>query len=402
MARGRSRYQRGRVVSTETGGWEIHYNIYLTDPATGKPKRHHRSRVVGHAPKMRKAEAETILAAELAAVNGGPVARLADGTLTFGEWMRNFYIPMRGANWRPATRHSNDGYLKKQIYPTLEHVALKDITKFQVQMLLNQLAAADYSYNVVYHVRDLVKAALAEAVDQEVLERNVARKTAIPEIEERDKPVLPVEWYAKLLAGLRTARDRALFLIASFCALRPSEIFGLTWGSYQGSTFKVMNTAWRGQFQPKKIKRKNRYGRSNYRLVAIPEAVRGAIDEWRRQCGNTEENTLMFPAIAARGRKPLNKPMLPDNWLRLRLYPVSSALKIPFHPTFQVLRRSFSTHGKKEAHPTEMQAQLGHSDIRTTLNIYTQTLDPEVLKMANEVTNRLLQLGEESDPGSIQ
>ena len=45
-----------------------------------------------------------------------------------------------------------------------------------------------------------------------------------------------------------------------------------------------------------------------------------------------------------------------------------------------------------------MQAQLGHSDIRTTLNIYTQTLDPEVLIMANQVTNRLPQLADESDP----
>jgi len=303
MARGRSRYQRGRVVATEAGGWEIHYNVYLTDPASGKPKRHHRSRVVGHPPKMRKAEAETILAAELAAINGGPLARVADGTLSFGEWMRNFYIPMRGANWRPATRRSNDGYLKKQIYPRLEHVPLKDIGKFQVQMLFNQLAAVGYSYNVVYHVRDIIKAALAEAVEQDVLERNVARKTVIPEIEERQKPVLPVEWYAKLLAGLRTSRDRALFLIASFCALRPSEIFGLTWGSYQGATFKVMNTAWCGQFQPKKIKRTNRYGRTNYRWVAIPEAVRRAIDEWGRECGTTEENALMFSAIEARGRQ---------------------------------------------------------------------------------------------------
>jgi hypothetical protein len=45
--------------------------------------------------------------------------------------MRNFYIPMRGANWREATRRTNDGYLKKQIYPRLEHVALNDISKFQ-------------------------------------------------------------------------------------------------------------------------------------------------------------------------------------------------------------------------------------------------------------------------------
>ena len=164
------------MVATKGGGWEIHYNVYLTDPTTGKPKRHHRSRVVGYKPKMHRADAEKILAAELAAINGGPVTRAADGTITFGNWMRNFYIPMRGANWRDATRRTNLDYLTSHVYPTLEHVALKDVTKFQVQMLLNRLAAEEYSYTVVYHVRDLIKAALAEAVDQEVLERNVARK----------------------------------------------------------------------------------------------------------------------------------------------------------------------------------------------------------------------------------
>jgi hypothetical protein len=87
-------------------------------------------------------------------------------------------------------------------------------------MLLNQLAAEGYSYNVVYHARDIIKAALAEALDQDVLERSVARKAVIPEIEEREKLVMPVEWYAKLLAGLETARDRAIFLIACFCGQR--------------------------------------------------------------------------------------------------------------------------------------------------------------------------------------
>ena len=172
---------------------------------------------MGYKPKMHRADAEKILAAELAAINGGPVTRAADGTITFGNWMRNFYIPMRGANWRDATRRTNLDYLTSHVYPTLEHVTLKDITKFQVQMLLNRLAAEEYSYTVVYHVRDLIKAALAEALDQEVLDRNVARKTVIPEIEESEKPVLPVEMYAKLLAGLDGIRDRAIFLIACFC-----------------------------------------------------------------------------------------------------------------------------------------------------------------------------------------
>ena len=116
--------------------------------------------------------------------------------------MRNFYIPMRGANWRDATRRSNEDYLQSHIYPLLEYVALKDITKFQVQMLLNRLATEGYSYTV-YHVRDLIKAALAEAVDRDILEKNVARKTQIPEIEESDKPVLPGRNVCQAALGLR-------------------------------------------------------------------------------------------------------------------------------------------------------------------------------------------------------
>jgi hypothetical protein len=123
--------------------------------------------------------------------------------------------------------------------------------------------------------------------------------------------------------------------------------------------------------------------------------VRKAIDVWRAKCANPDANALMFPGMQARARKPLATPIHPDNWLRLRLYPVANRLGMAFHPTFQVLRRSFSTHGKKEAHPTEMQAQLGHSDIRTTLDIYTQITDPEVARMVNQVTNRILGLGEE-------
>ena len=204
--------------------------------------------------------------------------------------------------------------------------------------------------------------------------------------------------YAKLLAGLDGIRDRAIFLIACFCALRPSELFGLTWGCYTGNVFTIVNTAWRGRLQRKKIKRKNRYGRTNYRLVAIPHAVRNAIDLWRARCPNTDASPHV-PRNASSGAQAAATPIHPDNWLRLRLYPVAKDWECAFHPTFQVLRRSFSTHGKKEAHPTEMQAQLGHSDIRTTLDIYTQITDPEVARMVNQVTNRILGLDEEAEPG---
>ncbi|HZL66473.1 MAG TPA: hypothetical protein VFC29_03995 [Candidatus Limnocylindrales bacterium] len=63
-----------------------------------------------------------------------------------------------------------------------------------------------------------------------------------------------------------------------------------------------------------------------------------------------------------------------------------------FHPTFQVLRRSFSTHGQEELKPKEMQVVLGHEDSRTTQEIYTQTVDATVMERVNAIANRLLQL----------
>jgi hypothetical protein len=51
----------------------------------------------------------------------------------------------------------------------------------------------------------------------------------------------------------------------------------------------------------------------------------------------------------------------------------------------------------KEAHPAEMQAQLGHIDPRMTLNTYTRTLGPEVIQMVNQVTSRILGLAEKRD-----
>gem|GEM_PF-3671308 len=63
-----------------------------------------------------------------------------------------------------------------------------------------------------------------------------------------------------------------------------------------------------------------------------------------------------------------------------------------FHPTFQVLRRSFSTHGQEEMRPKEMQVVLGHEDSRTTQEIYTQTLDAKVMQHVNDMANRLLGL----------
>ena len=89
-------------------------------------------------------------------------------------------------------------------------------------------------------------------MDQEVLQRNLARKTVIPEIEESDKPVLPVKMCAKLLADLDGIRDRAIFLIACFCALRLRPDLGMLpqqWLHYRERILDLDGKAGTGSIQ---------------------------------------------------------------------------------------------------------------------------------------------------------
>jgi hypothetical protein len=123
---------------------------------------------------------------------------------------------MRGANWRDATRRTNLGCLTSHVSNTSPS---KTSLSFRCRCYSTGWLRKNTRTPFVYHVRDLIKAALAEALDQEVLERNVARKTVIPEIEESDKPVLPVDMYAKLPARLDGIRDRAILIDCLFLRL---------------------------------------------------------------------------------------------------------------------------------------------------------------------------------------
>jgi integrase len=249
-----------------------------------------------------------------------------------------------------------------------------------------------------------------------VLERNVARKTEVPpNIVERDKNVLPLEMYAKLLAlAGTTTRERAIFMLACFCALRPSELFGLLRDCYEGGhdedgsptggTLLVVNTAWRGQLQKKKIKKRPVNGETAYRLVPVDPMVQAALEAWLEESEPAEDG-LVFPGRRARGRLVTEKPMHADNWLRRYLYPAAEKLGIPFHPSFQVLRRSFGTHADelKMATTEQIAETLGHATGSkvTRLHYIVKTVDPKVREMQRRVTARLLRMDEKAS-GTVQ
>jgi integrase len=72
--------------------------------------------------------------------------------------------------------------------------------------------------------------------------------------------------------------------------------------------------------------------------------------------------------------------MRPENWLCRRVKPIAVAVGITVPVNFQVLRRTFATNAQGHGNAKDVQTHLRHTDIATTLDVYTQPIDANVLQ----------------------
>ena len=82
--------------------------------------------------------------------------------------------------------------------------------------------------------------------------------------------------------------------------------------------------------------------------------------------------------------------MRPENWLRRRVKPIAVALGITVPVNFQVMRRTFATNAQGHGNAKDVQTHLRHTDIATTLDVYTQAIDANVRRLVNAVTTDVM------------
>jgi integrase len=386
----RSRHQDGWVEErgTKSKRWYGHYYRYLTD-AEGKETRQHIGVMLGEKSEMRKHEAVDKLRK---IITSAAKAQPKPSNLTLEWYVTERFLPMRSAQWAPSTKETNLYHLNRLILPKLGTQLLCEIEKFHCQVFLNKLAEAGFSFTIVDHCRTMLKAVFEEALDADLIGKNPARKLVNPETKEAEKFVLPKAQARQLLESL-PFRDRLMAAIAAFCAMRPGEIFGLRWSSWRRDHFQIEGTAWRGTLRPGKAKTKG-----SKAPVTIPDVLLPALQMWREMHADAPADALIFPTEAG-------TPMRPENWLRRNLKPHAEKLGITVPVNFQVLRRTFATNAQGHGNAKDVQTHLRHSDIATTLGVYTQPIDANVRRLVNAVTADVMTSEPEPDsektPGQL-
>ena len=369
--RGRERGQNGslEVVGKQLKRWRGHYFIY--ELKEGKEGRKHKAVILGQRSKMSRKEAADALRAVIAQSAELPVEKHPE--MTFGQFWRERFLPLYQQKWKSSSRKTQIDNIERYCVAQIEDKFLKELDRFSLQMHANRLAQR-FSKSVVAKYVIWCRAILEEAVDQEVIPKNPAKKLMMPETKPENKRFLQLDEIAIVLEKL-SFRERLILRISLILGLRPGELFALRWNDVDGHSLRLDEETVDGEVFPT-LKTKGSRG-----FIALPTLLREGLIEWREMQNPEFGEDFIFPN-ADGGVYRL------DNYradiLRPALNRVEKETGIG-GIDFRACRRTCATHLSQHGGIKEVQAHLRHSRATTTLDVYIQ----EIPKAVRDAVERL-------------
>lgn len=369
MARRKRQYGSGCLLKRGRG-WAIRWREVEIAP-DGTIRRALRYEALG---SISRGEASEILTQRVAAAGNGKAptrSRVMFQTLA-AEWQAHV-LPM----YKHSTQKHRRFMLKKHLMPRFGDKAVSEITRQEIQVYIAHLTRQGYAPKSIDHIHDVLSAVLKTAVKWGHLQENPARGVDLPKLKTvRPKWALAPQQAAALLEKL-SPLGRAMVGLAILSGLRRGELFALRWQDIdeKSRVLTVREAVYDSTFDTPKTE-------AGLRQVPLSEAALRSIGEWKQRAGKTEPNALVFSTRTG-------KAISPNNVLRRVIFPACDRLGLP-RATWLTFRRTYSSWSHDKGVPGKVVAQLmGHANIDTTLNVYTQVLDGSLRAAVEKIGDEL-------------
>ena len=371
-------HQKG-YVTPRGKQWYGYFRKTVKDPATNEEKTVRVTAILGLRSKMSKSEARDALEREITKQRGQASSGnriMNDGYVTFGWFVKNRFIPLKEAAWKEETAKTKKLLIERDLMDDLGEIPLENFDKFSLQVHMNKLAQTR-SKDRVLQMRAYLRDIFAEAVDQDFLAKDPARKVKVPaKLRDTDTTTLTWDQLRRALGEL-DLKDRILLELDMTNALRPSELFGLKWRCFDptASTMSLKETVYKGKIRP--------WGKTRKSLssVHIPRGLATDLEEWRAQCPDSSPDAFIFP----------NQDggfLDTDNYRKRVLHRLAAKLELS-KLTFQVIRRTIATLAQKKGTVKDVQGLLRHSRTATTIDVYMQEIPESVQATVNLINQEL-------------
>jgi integrase len=367
-------HQRG-YVTARGKQWYGYYRKVVNDPTADGEKTVRVPIILGLRSTMSKFEARDALQREITKQignPGSPTRVMNDGSVTFSWFVTNRFLPLKEAAWKEETAKTKTILIQRDLIEPLGEIPLANFDKFSLQLHMNKLASTR-SKDRVLQMRAYLRDIFAEAVDQDFLTKDPARKVKVPtQLRETDTTSLTWDQLRSALNAL-APRDRVLLELDMTSALRPSELFALKWKCFdsEASTMSVAETVYKGNIRP--------WGKTKKSLavIHIPSTLAVELEVWRLQCPDSNREAFIFANQAGNF-------MDTDNYRKRVLHKLARDLELP-KLTFQVIRRTIATLAQKKGTVKDVQGLMRHSRTATTTDVYMQSIPESVQSTVDSI-----------------
>ena len=281
----------------------------------------------------------------------------------------------------PVYKHSTQKHrrwmLKKHLVPRFGDTEISDITRQAVQGYVAELMRAGYAPKSIDHIHDVLSAILRTAVKWGHLSDNPARGVDMPPLKTvRPKFALTPVQAGRLLERLPPL-GRAMAGLALVTGLRRGELFGLRWRDIDEANrlLTVREAIYDGVLSTPKTD-------AGRRAVPLSTTAMALVAEWKAHAYTSDPDAFVFST-------KFGDALLSGNVLRRSIFPTCTALELP-RCTWLTFRRTYASWSHDKGVSGKVVAQLmGHANVDTTLNVYTQVLDGSVRAAAETVGDEL-------------
>lgn len=329
-------------------------------------------------------------------VNAGTI--IPTRTPTVSEYLDYWLKEVAEPKLRPTTMAKYRSTVELYLRPGLGRRKLATLSVRHVQEFLNSRQATGDSVPKLRMMREVLSSALGRATREELVTRNVAQLTTLPE-EHRDRRTA---WTApqarRFLNAARGDGAYVVFVLAMIYGLRRGEIAALRWENIDFAAGRIGIEATLTRVGGGLVRgpTKTRAGTRTLPLVAtarrslLAQATRQR--DQRTEAGEDwHESGYVFTTRSGRPIEPRNLSRSFD-----RIVAAEALPKIVFHD----LRRTAATLLKDLGVPArDAQMILGHANINVTLGIYSEVFDSSVVEALERVERAL---ADDTDSGTAQ
>lgn len=349
-------YKRGKRRKVWAARWRE--DVLAPDGTLQRKMRYETLGLVCEIPSKR--EARNLLQARLRPINEG--RHRPQSTMRFAAFVAEQFELGMLPTLKFATQRSYSHLLKRHLLPRFGEERLCDLCRPAIQQFLLEKLKRGYAWQTVNHLRNLLSKILSTAVSWGYIEQNAAQGVKMPERSAK-RPVrfLTADEVRRLLGALDEPA-RTIVLLAVLTGLRIGEIIGLRWGrvDLSGRSLRVEEICQEGHFGTPKTK-------ASRRDVPLAPMVVTALLARRRPPENSPD-ALVFSTSKG-------TPLSAHNLRNRSLIPACKLAGLT-PVNWHALRHTHASLLHSEGVPLRVaQAQLGHSHMTTTLEVYTHAMD---------------------------